>query len=127
MLHLAIATPAPAPGLTSRIDCQLSHEIGCHLSDAHVVRLIRLVIWSVIQRWRTIAWRERRQKGRRMQVLAMVLAGGEGKRLSPLTADGAKPAVPFGGTYCLVDFVRSNIANSGYRKIVVLTQYKSHS
>jgi glucose-1-phosphate adenylyltransferase len=62
-----------------------------------------------------------------MQVLAMVLAGGEGKRLNPLTADRAKPAVPFGGTYRLVDFVLSNIANSGYRKIVVLTQYKSHS
>jgi glucose-1-phosphate adenylyltransferase len=62
-----------------------------------------------------------------MHVLAMVLAGGEGKRLSPLTADRAKPAVPFGGTYRLVDFVLSNIANAGYRKIVVLTQYKSHS
>lgn len=62
-----------------------------------------------------------------MHVLAMVLAGGEGKRLNPLTEDRAKPAVPFGGTYRLVDFVLSNIANGGYRKIVVLTQYKSHS
>jgi glucose-1-phosphate adenylyltransferase len=57
----------------------------------------------------------------------MVLAGGEGKRLNPLTADRAKPAVPFGGTYRLVDFVLSNLVNAEYRKIVVLTQYKSHS
>src|ERR687885_1746810 len=60
-------------------------------------------------------------------VLAMVLAGGEGKRLMPLTADRAKPAVPFGGNYRLVDFALSNLANGGYRRIVVLTQYKSHS
>ena len=61
------------------------------------------------------------------KVLVMVLAGGEGKRLMPLTLDRAKPAVPFGGTYRLVDFVLSNFANSNYLKIVVLTQYKSHS
>src|SRR6476646_2387783 len=57
----------------------------------------------------------------------MVLAGGEGKRLAPLTADRAKPAVPFGGIYRLVDFVLSNLVNAGYLRIVVLTQYKSHS
>ena len=57
----------------------------------------------------------------------MVLAGGEGKRLAPLTTDRAKPAVPFGGHYRLIDFVLSNLVNGGYRKIVVLTQYKSHS
>ena len=56
-----------------------------------------------------------------------MLAGGEGKRLSPLTADRAKPAVPFGGIYRLVDFVLSNLVNAGYLRIVVLTQYKSHS
>jgi glucose-1-phosphate adenylyltransferase len=60
-------------------------------------------------------------------VFAMVLAGGEGKRLAPLTADRAKPAVPFGGDYRLVDFVLSNLVNGGYLKVVVLTQYKSHS
>lgn len=61
------------------------------------------------------------------KVLAIVLAGGEGKRLMPLTRDRAKPAVPFGGIYRLVDFALSNVVNSGYLKVVVLTQYKSHS
>ena len=61
------------------------------------------------------------------RVLTMVLAGGEGKRLAPLTADRAKPAVPFGGNYRLIDFALSNLVNAEYRKIVVLTQYKSHS
>lgn len=61
------------------------------------------------------------------KVLAIVLAGGEGKRLMPLTADRAKPAVPFGGIYRLIDFALSNLVNSGYLEIVVLTQYKSHS
>jgi glucose-1-phosphate adenylyltransferase len=62
-----------------------------------------------------------------VKVLAMVLAGGEGKRLMPLTTDRAKPAVPFGGLYRMVDFALSNLVNAGYLKIVVLTQYKSHS
>jgi glucose-1-phosphate adenylyltransferase len=57
----------------------------------------------------------------------MVLAGGEGKRLWPLTADRAKPGVPFGGNYRLIDFVLSNLVNAGYLRICVLTQYKSHS
>ena len=60
-------------------------------------------------------------------VFAMVLAGGEGKRLAPLTTDRAKPAVPFGGVYRLVDFALSNLVNGGYLRIAVLTQYKSHS
>jgi glucose-1-phosphate adenylyltransferase len=60
-------------------------------------------------------------------VLGIVLAGGAGTRLSPLTADRAKPAVPFGGLYRLIDFALSNLANGGIRKICVLTQYKSHS
>jgi len=60
-------------------------------------------------------------------VLGIVLAGGEGKRLMPLTADRAKPAVPFGGSYRLVDFVLSNLVNGGVDRICVLTQYKSHS
>src|SRR6478672_8719880 len=63
----------------------------------------------------------------RPRVLAIVLAGGEGKRLMPLTMDRAKPAVPFGGTYRLIDFVLSNLVNGGLRQIAVLTQYKSHS
>jgi glucose-1-phosphate adenylyltransferase len=60
-------------------------------------------------------------------VFGIVLAGGEGKRLAPLTADRAKPAVPFGGNYRLIDFALSNLVNAGYLQIVVLTQYKSHS
>ena len=60
-------------------------------------------------------------------VFGLVLAGGEGKRLAPLTADRAKPAVPFGGNYRLIDFALSNLVNAGYLRIVVLTQYKSHS
>ena len=64
---------------------------------------------------------------RKNDVLAIVLAGGEGKRLMPLTADRAKPAVPFGGSYRLVDFVLSNIVNAGFLRVCVLTQYKSHS
>ena len=63
----------------------------------------------------------------RPKVLAIVLAGGEGKRLMPLTGDRAKPAVPFGGTYRLIDFVLSNLVNADMRQIAVLTQYKSHS
>jgi glucose-1-phosphate adenylyltransferase len=61
------------------------------------------------------------------RVFGMVLAGGEGKRLMPLTAERAKPAVPFAGSYRLIDFALSNLINSGLRRIVVLTQYKSHS
>src|SRR3954447_18616999 len=63
----------------------------------------------------------------RQGVLGIVLAGGEGKRLMPLTTDRAKPAVPFGGQYRLVDFVLSNLVNGGYLRLCVLTQYKSHS
>src|SRR5660397_224635 len=63
----------------------------------------------------------------RPNALSIVLAGGEGKRLMPLTADRAKPSVPFGGTYRLIDFVLSNLVNSDLRRIAVLTQYKSHS
>ncbi len=64
---------------------------------------------------------------REPKVLAIVLAGGEGRRLAPLTKDRAKPAVPFGGSYRIIDFVLSNFANARYLQIVVLTQYKSHS
>ena len=61
------------------------------------------------------------------KVFGIILAGGEGKRLMPLTADRAKPAVPFGGQYRLIDFAISNLINSGLRQLVVLMQYKSHS
>jgi glucose-1-phosphate adenylyltransferase len=60
-------------------------------------------------------------------VLAVVLAGGRGERLGPLTRDRAKPAVPFGGTYRIIDFTLSNCINSGLRRILVLTQYKAMS
>ncbi|MGE3287325.1 MAG: glucose-1-phosphate adenylyltransferase [Pseudonocardia sp.] len=61
------------------------------------------------------------------KILGIVLAGGAGKRLAPLTDDRAKPAVPFGGLYRLVDFALSNLVNAGTYQIAVLTQYKSHS
>jgi len=61
------------------------------------------------------------------RTLAMILAGGEGKRLWPLTRDRAKPAVPFGGKYRIIDFTLSNCINSGIRHVAVLTQYKSFS
>jgi glucose-1-phosphate adenylyltransferase len=64
---------------------------------------------------------------KRPHVLGMVLAGGEGNRLWPLTRDRAKPAVPFGGCYRLVDFALSNLVNGRYLRTAVLTQYKSHS
>jgi glucose-1-phosphate adenylyltransferase len=66
-------------------------------------------------------------RGFNANVLGIVLAGGEGKRLWPLTADRAKPGVPFGGNYRLIDFVLSNLVNAGLHRICVLTQYKSHS
>ncbi len=62
-----------------------------------------------------------------MSILAMILAGGKGERLHPLTIHRAKPAVPFGGIYRIIDFTLSNCINSGIRKIAVLTQYKSLS
>jgi glucose-1-phosphate adenylyltransferase len=61
------------------------------------------------------------------EVLAVVLAGGKGSRLGPLTRDRAKPAVPFGGIYRIIDFTLSNCLNSGLRRILVLTQYKAMS
>ncbi|WP_030434949.1 glucose-1-phosphate adenylyltransferase [Actinoplanes subtropicus] len=64
---------------------------------------------------------------RTQRILGIVLAGGEGRRLRPLTAERAKPAVPFGGGARLIDFVLSNLVNGGLRRLYVLTQYKSHS
>ena len=61
------------------------------------------------------------------KTLSIILAGGIGSRLHPLTAERAKPAVPFGGRYRIIDFTLSNCLHSGLRRILVLTQYKSHS
>jgi glucose-1-phosphate adenylyltransferase len=66
-------------------------------------------------------------RGSQPRILSMILAGGEGKRLAPLTLERAKPAVPFGGRYRIIDVVLSNFANSGLTRIKVLTQYKSAS
>jgi len=63
----------------------------------------------------------------RTNILAIILAGGRGARLEPLTRDRAKPAVPFGGSYRIIDFTLSNCYNSGFRKILMLTQYKAMS
>ena len=62
-----------------------------------------------------------------MKILTFILAGGRGERLNPLTRDRAKPAVPFGGNYRIIDFTLSNCVNSGLRRIYILTQYKSFS
>ncbi|HET9480636.1 MAG TPA: glucose-1-phosphate adenylyltransferase [Candidatus Polarisedimenticolia bacterium] len=64
---------------------------------------------------------------KQMETLTIILAGGQGERLYPLTKERSKPAVPFGGIYRIVDFTLSNCLNSGLRRILVLTQYKSHS
>src|SRR5262245_14575963 len=61
------------------------------------------------------------------RLLAFIMAGGKGARLFPLTLERAKPAVPFGGRYRIIDFVLSNMANSGIRAVYVLTQYKAQS
>src|SRR5688572_20226609 len=61
------------------------------------------------------------------KTISIILAGGIGARLHPLTAERAKPAVPFGGRYRIIDFTLSNCLHSGMRRILVLTQYKSHS
>ena len=61
------------------------------------------------------------------KTVVMIMAGGKGSRLTPLTSHRAKPSVPFGGRYRILDFVLSNFVNSGYRNIYVLTQYMSSS
>ncbi|PKN26098.1 MAG: glucose-1-phosphate adenylyltransferase, partial [Deltaproteobacteria bacterium HGW-Deltaproteobacteria-22] len=69
----------------------------------------------------------KRRNSYNCNILSIVLAGGVGSRLFPLTADRAKPAVPIGGRYRLIDIVLSNFVNSGLYKIKVITQYKSDS
>src|SRR5436309_4881898 len=74
------------------------------------------------------SWRQRCPEGGDVKdVLTLVLAGGKGTRLEPLTRDRAKPAVPFGGLYRIIDFTLSNCINSGLRRVLVLTQFKSRS
>ena len=65
--------------------------------------------------------------GSMSDVMTVILAGGKGSRLEPLTRDRAKPAVPFGGAYRIIDFTLSNCLNSGLRKLLILTQYKAIS
>ena len=60
------------------------------------------------------------------KTLTLILAGGQGFRLRPLTDERAKPAVPFGGKYRIIDFALTNCLHSGLRRVLVLTQYKSH-
>src|SRR5262245_39063079 len=76
----------------------------------------------------TTPTRERRSVARRLQnTLAVILAGGRGTRLGPLTAYHSKPALPFGGKFRIIDFTLSNCINSGIRKVAILTQYNAHS
>jgi glucose-1-phosphate adenylyltransferase len=88
------------------------------------------LLWFWCDRYRIAPEKDARREGTTLAepaVLGIVLAGGAGTRLAPLTADRAKPAVPFGGAYRLIDFALSNLANAGIRRMCVLTQYKSHS
>jgi glucose-1-phosphate adenylyltransferase len=110
-----------------------TRALGAHRvvrrSGPHLPRIqqeARKVVDSALKA-STEASNRRRRPMADPKVLGIVLAGGEGKRLSPLTLDRAKPAVPFGGLYRLIDFALSNLVNAGVLRIAVLTQYKSHS
>src|SRR3982751_5794074 len=70
---------------------------------------------------------KRRNSTMQLKIMGLILAGGKGTRLSPLTRERAKPAVPFGGKYRIIDFVLSNFVNSGIYSIYVLTQFKAQS
>src|SRR4051794_104134 len=107
----------PAPPYTSGGYSRLSRS----------TRMVRSLDGSSYHRFSGVLDGVGRVRVLHMKVLAIVLAGGEGKRLMPLTADRAKPAVPFGRVYRLVGFLLSNLANGHFLKIVVLTQYKNHS
>src|SRR5258706_13057163 len=78
-------------------------------------------------RLRVSGARGARQRMDLSKVAVVILAGGKGQRLEPLTRDRAKPAVPFGGIYRIIDFALSNCVNSGLKKISMLVQYRSRS
>ena len=105
------------------VDCRRGHEQGYDLSDKNVVGC-RACAEILYRRAVDMAMKERR---RTEKVVAFVMAGGEGKPLRPLTQERCKPAVPFGGRYRIVDFVLSNLVNSGIRSIYILVQYKAQS
>ena len=143
-LHVDVAARAQRPDELCHVHTRASVDgrrvLLAEDVDAHAPTLVPLAsrgaessgdlaCWTCqrADRCPRVALMARRSPAAGPKVLAIVLAGGEGKRLMPLTADRAKPAVPFGGIYRLIDFALSNVVNSGYLKVVVLTQYKSHS
>jgi len=126
--HTHVDALAQYSGKFADVDACASVDVGRVFTgeyvDAHTPTVIALGVAWPLPRGDVAAYAGAMSAPK---VLAIVLAGGEGKRLMPLTAARAKPSVPFGGTFRLVDFALSNLVNSQYLQIVVLTQYKSHS
>jgi glucose-1-phosphate adenylyltransferase len=112
-----IAAVAPTPDATSDATSQPPSPIDA-IARPDQVRFAPTLRRGVVQRGQEAALHE---------TVVMLLAGGQGERLYPLTRDRAKPGVPFGGSYRIIDFALSNCVNSGMRRIQVMTQYKSHS
>jgi len=126
--HAHLDAPAQHSGKFAHMDACAPIDVGRVFTaediDAHAPTVIAFAVAWPLPRGHLAAYAGDMSEPK---VLAIVLAGGEGKRLMPLTAARAKPSVPFGGTFRLVDFALSNLVNSRYLQIVVLTQYKSHS